>query len=109
LLVQPFALAPEGGVHASHSTQGELLGLIWLIRRSADRTSARSVALNLKHPAVVRKLGTIGKLKAGEAFSAEPVVKLANQWKPENLRAVVFVEDVASRKVLGAAQVAIGR
>jgi hypothetical protein len=76
---------------------------------ASDVARGENAGRNLKHSAVVRKLSTIGKLRSGEAFSAEPLVKLSKQWKPENLRAVVFVEDGGSRKVLGAAEVTIGR
>ncbi len=90
-------------------TSGDILLAIAETGLASDVARGENAGRNLKHSAVVRKLSTIGKLKSGEAFSAEPVVKLAKQWKPENLRAVVFVEDGVSRRVLGAAEVAIGR
>ena len=90
-------------------TSGDILLAIAETGLASDVARGENAGRNLKHSAVVRKLSTIGKLKSGEAFSAEPVVKLAKPWKPENLRAVVFVEDGTSRKVLGAAEVAIGR
>ena len=88
---------------------GDVLLAIAETGLASDVARGENAGRNLKHSAVVRKLSIIGKLKSSEPFSAEPVVKLAKQWKPENLRAVVFVEDGASRKVLGAAEVAIGR
>ena len=88
---------------------GDVLLAIAETGLASDVARGENAGRNVKHSAVVRKLSTIGKLKSGEPFSAEPVVKLAKQWKPENLRAVVFVEDGASRKVLGAAEIAVGR
>jgi hypothetical protein len=88
---------------------GDVLLAIAETGLASDVARGENAGRNLKHSAVVRKLSTIGKLKPGEPLSAEPVVKLAKQWKPENLRAVVFVEDGASRKVLGAAEITIGR
>jgi hypothetical protein len=90
-------------------TSGDVLLAIAETGLASDVARGENAGHNLKHSAVVRRLSTIGKLKSGEAFSAEPVVKLAKQWKPENLRAVVFVEDGASRKMLGAAEVALAR
>lgn len=85
-------------------------GNVWLAIAetglASDVARGENAGRNLKHSAVVRKLTPIGKLKSGEPFSAEPAVKLARQWKPENLRAVVFVAD-STAKVLGAAQVAL--
>ncbi|HVP45063.1 MAG TPA: DUF1223 domain-containing protein [Bryobacteraceae bacterium] len=87
-------------------------GNVWLAiaetRLSSDVAHGENAGRNLKHSAVVRKLTAVGRLKSGEPFSAEPAVKLAKQWKPENLRAVVFVQD-ATGKVLGAAEVALAR
>jgi hypothetical protein len=93
----------------STKTSGDVLLAIAETGLASDVARGENAGRNLKHSAVVRKLSTIGKLKAGESFSAEPLVKLSKQWKPENLRAVVFVEDGGTRKVLGAAEVAIGR
>jgi len=90
-------------------TSGDVLLAIAETGLASDVVRGENAGRNLKHSAVVRKLSTIGKLKSGEVFSAAPQVKLAKPWKPENLRAVVFVEDGASGKVLGAAEVAIGR
>ena len=56
---------------------------------------------SLRHIAVVRQFQVIGSVKEA-AFTAEPVVTIANGWKPANLRAVIFVQERASRRVLGA-------
>ena len=85
-------------------------GTVWLAIAetglASDVARGENAGRNLKHSAVVRKLSTIGTVKAGEPFSAEPVVKLAKPWKPENLRAVVFTAD-STGKVLGAAEVSL--
>lgn len=61
------------------------------------------------HFAVVRELRGIGTAnpQAPSAFSAQQVLRLAPSWKRENLRAVVFVQERRSRRVLGAASVAL--
>jgi hypothetical protein len=64
---------------------------------------------DLHHAAVVRRLNKIGTVKpaaaGGDSFSSEERVKLNGGWKRENLRAVVFVQEPGSKKILGAASV----
>lgn len=62
---------------------------------------------SLSHTAVVRQLSVIGNLnsQSGKTFSASPVVNIAGNWKRQNLRAVVFLQERASRRVVGAASV----
>jgi hypothetical protein len=76
---------------------------------SSEVAAGENAGRNLQHAAVVRRLTNIGKLKAGETFDAAPAIKLSKSWKPENMRAVVLLEDRATRKVLGAAEVALLR
>ena len=58
---------------------------------------------SLRHIAVVRQFNLIGSVDtAAGAFTAEPIVTMANGWKRANLRAVIFVQERASRRVLGA-------
>lgn len=58
----------------------------------------------LRHIAVVRQLKVLGTINAAEAgaFHAEPIVTIVNGWKRANLRAAIFVQERASRRVLGA-------
>ena len=58
----------------------------------------------LRHIAVVRQLKVLGTVNAAEAgtFHSEPIVTIVNGWKRDNLRAVIFVQERASRRVLGA-------
>ncbi len=56
----------------------------------------------LMHSAVTRRLAKIGSI-SGKAFSAEPRIDLGSTWKRQNMKAVVFVQEHASRRVLGAA------
>ena len=62
----------------------------------------------LQHSAVLRELKVIGTVgKNGEAFAAQPTVKLDSGWNVAHLRAVVFVQEKKSRRVLGAAEITL--
>lgn len=63
----------------------------------------------LAHSGVVRTLVNAGKIdpKKDGTFSAEAQVPLAKSWKRENLRAVLFVQDHVTKKVLGVAAVSL--
>ncbi len=77
----------EDGLHSS-VTRGENAGHV------------------LNHAAVLRSLHKIGVAQAkGDkmSFAGDARVKLKSDWKRENLRVVVFVQEKKSRKILGAA------
>jgi hypothetical protein len=59
----------------------------------------------LRHAPVVRSLTSLGKLdtKKDGAYSATARLMLNPEWNRANLRLVLFVEDHASRRVVGAA------
>ena len=59
----------------------------------------------LEHASVVRTLQKIGSTPAngGTSFVANPQIKLKSNWKKENLRVVVFVQDRKSWRIVGAA------
>ena len=66
----------------------------------------------LHHAAVVRELRQLGKLHEG-SFAANVPLKLQKDWKRNDLRAVVFVQQggtgkSAPGKILGAASLALG-
>jgi hypothetical protein len=62
-----------------------------------------NAGLRLGHVGVVRRLSAVGDAAAGPPFRAEPAVAFDGGWRRENLRVVVFVQERASRRVLGAA------
>ena len=55
----------------------------------------------LTHSAVTRRMVKLGTIE-GKAFNAEPAVHLESIWKRARLRAVVFVQERGSRRILGA-------
>ena len=58
----------------------------------------------LRHSAVVRKLTVLGQIKSdSNPFHAQPVVRLLDRWKRDDLRAVVFVQERSSRRIVSAA------
>jgi hypothetical protein len=61
---------------------------------------------DLHHAAVVRWIRKIGEARGeGEtSFAGEASVPLQAQWKRENLKAVVFVQEKKSLRILGAAE-----
>jgi hypothetical protein len=58
----------------------------------------------LRHSAVVRSFGVIGKLDSKGASGGQLVstLRLPREWKRENLRAVVFVQERDSLRITGA-------
>jgi len=65
----------------------------------------------LRHSHVVREMkviGVVGK-KGEEGFTGQPSVKVDSKWNLENLRAVVFVQERKSRRILGAAAIRLTR
>ncbi|MFD2786379.1 DUF1223 domain-containing protein [Hymenobacter rubripertinctus] len=57
----------------------------------------------LRHAAVVRELRTLGSVAPDGTFSATVPLPLAPGWKTPNLRAVVLVQEKASRHIVGVA------
>jgi hypothetical protein len=59
----------------------------------------------LHHAPVVRSFGVIGKIdaKGSNAGAITSTLRLPREWKRENLRAVVFVQERESYKIIGAA------
>jgi hypothetical protein len=49
----------------------------------------------------------IGRAKKQKPFAAEPKIVLEKDWRPENLSAVVFLQDRATYHILGAGKIAI--
>jgi hypothetical protein len=74
-------------------------------------TRGENAGEDLHHAAVVRSMHKIGEAKAdGESsFTGEASVSLQKEWKRENLRAVVFVQEKKSRRILGAAEIRIAQ
>jgi len=60
----------------------------------------------LEHDGVVRQLIAVGKTSTGSTrFSSTVSVRAAPEWNRANLRAVVFVQERQSRRVLAAASI----
>jgi hypothetical protein len=69
---------------------------------SSDVARGENSGRKLTHVGVVRRLTKLGELGAG-AFSTETDVTIEKGWRRENLRAVVILQERASRRVVGAA------
>jgi hypothetical protein len=70
----------------------------------SDVKAGENNGKTLEHAAVVRSLQKIGATAKGAApFAASTQVKLKSNWKKENLKVVVLVQDRKSWRILGAA------
>ncbi|MBA3323373.1 MAG: DUF1223 domain-containing protein [Pyrinomonadaceae bacterium] len=71
---------------------------------STDVPRGENAGRRLRHPSTVRHLSVLGTAGAGgeAAFASEPSVEIGRGWRRKNLRVVVFVQERASRRVLGA-------
>lgn len=88
-------------------TDGDTVDLLLAVTESdlsSNVSRGENAGRRLNHRTVVRRLGLIGSAEAkqGASFSAETTVTLAKGWKPENLRAVAFLQERKNRRVIGA-------
>lgn len=73
---------------------------------SSNVERGENAGQRLMHAGVVRSLTQIGSLSASTPpFAGEPLVALDKSWRRENLRAVVFLQEHMSRRVVGAAAI----
>ena len=84
--------------------------VIVAITESGLRSSVKGGENNgreLQHSPVLREFRVIGAVgKSGEeGFAAQPSMKLDAKWSTANLRAVVFIQEKKSRRILGAAAI----
>jgi hypothetical protein len=72
-------------------------------------TRGENAGEDLHHAAVVRSMRKIGEARGdGEiSFAGDASVPVNKEWKRENLRAVLFVQEKKSRRILGAAEIHI--
>jgi hypothetical protein len=66
---------------------------------------------DLQHASIVRRLQKLGDAKsAGDfSFSADTNLKLDANWKSDNMRVAVFVQEKKSRRILAAGSTALSR
>jgi len=93
-------------------TPGDAIEVFLAITESklhSDVRAGENAGRSLDHAAVVRQLELIGQafVRADPAFMRQLELKLAPEWKRENLRAVVFLQERKSRRVLGASAIAV--
>ncbi len=88
---------------------------VWLVITETGLHSAvtrgENAGEDLHHAAVVRSMRKIGEAKAdGEtSLAGDASVPLQKEWKRENLRAVLLVQEKKSRRILGAAEIRIAQ
>jgi hypothetical protein len=87
--------------------EGDVAEVLLAITESdlaTDVPRGENAGRRLRHPSTVRYLSVLGTAGAkGEAaFASEPSVETGRGWRRKNLRAVVFVQERATRRVLGA-------
>ena len=66
-----------------------------------------NAGLQLHHAPVVRHLVSLGRVGADGTFTASAALPLNAAWQRPNLRAIALVQETVSRRILGAAVVAM--
>ena len=94
-------------------SEGDSAEVLLAITESGLRSSVsrgENAGRRLSHTAVVRKLTALGSVasQGGAQFVAKPVVQIPRGWKRDSLKAVVFVQERTSRRVLGVAAAPLG-
>jgi hypothetical protein len=88
-------------VSASDGQNAEVFLAITESHLHSDVRRGENAGQGLQHDGVVRKLTSLGRASGSGDFSfdAQSAVKLSPDWIRENIRIVVFVQDVRSRRI----------
>jgi hypothetical protein len=122
--VRAAGAAPKPAVHLSwadgdmlaihvepltNATRGDTARVVLALAQNmlhSDVKRGENAGRALEHDGVVRQLITVGKADAGSTgFSSTIAVPAAHEWNRANLRAIVFVQERHSRRVLAAAAI----
>ena len=105
----PLIIRVENLPAISASDTAEVLLAISESELRSEVSRGENSGRSLRHSSVVRRLSEIGRVDSKNgAFNAGTLVRIEKAWKRENLKAVVFVQERASRRVLGVAALALG-
>jgi hypothetical protein len=94
-------------VKAPEDTAGEVLLAITEDNLGSRVRSGENNGRDLHHWAVVRKLKRVGRLRQG-SFGATVPLRFDHDWKREDLRVVVWVQEPDYGKITGAASIPAG-
>ena len=72
-------------------------------------TRGENAGHDLHHASIVRTMRKIGEAKGtgDTSFSGGVTISIRSEWKRENLRAVVFVQEKKNLRIIGAAQISL--
>lgn len=94
-------------------TAGDKADVLLAITESNLRTEVargENAGRYLQHSAVVHSLAVLGNINNGQqSFEAESTASLKVGWQRDNLRAVVFMQERGTRRVLGAAVLGLSK
>jgi len=88
--------------HGSQEASSEVLLAVTEDNLSSRVTAGENNRRELRHAAVVRELRSLGKLRNG-SFAASVPLNLKKEWKRDDLRVVVFVQETQNGPIDGAA------
>lgn len=73
----------------------------------SDVKRGENAGHELRHAAIVRSMRKIGEAKADvdPSFSSDSAIHVRREWNQHNLRAVVFVQEKSSLRIVGAAEI----
>jgi hypothetical protein len=105
----------DGGMLAIHvepltnAMRGDTAQVVLAVAENmlhSDVKRGENAGRALEHDGVVRQLITVGKADAGSTgFSSTIALRAAHEWNRANLRAIVFVQERHSHRVLAAAAI----
>jgi hypothetical protein len=106
-----LAIRVEGLQEVLKGDSAEVLLAITESGLRSNVSSGENAGRRLTHSAVVRKFSRIGIIESQKdgVFGAQPVVRIEKAWNRENLKAVIFVQERATRQVMGVAGLSLAR
>lgn len=105
----PLQIRVENMPAISAGDTAEVMLAITESNLRTDVPRGENAGRRLRHASVVRQLNSLGAInpQQGKSFTAAPIINIGKGVKREQLRAVVFVQERLSRRVLGAAMIAL--
>jgi len=93
----------------TNATQGDTPQVVLAVAENMLHTDVKrgeNAGRALEHDGVVRQVIAVGKADAvSTGFSSTIAVRVAHEWNRANLRAIVFVQELHSRRILAAAAI----